>query len=315
MNYQYSAAEWILFFYIYCFIGWCIESTYVSVRKHKFVNRGFMRGPFLPLYGSGAVLMLFVTIPFRDNLIAMFFVGAIAASILEYFTGAAMEAIFKVRYWDYSKNRFNLNGHICLGTSIAWGCLTLALVKVIHTPVEKLVFALPIWVQGTAALLLTAYVAADFGLSFKAALDLKDILIKMEKAKEDLERIQTRLNAMIAFVYPREEENKSSRRDKISEILQDIRKKLEVLQSEAKQGNIEHKKKEPEQFKEELEVLKEKYVAEREKRSLIRDRMDFYKRSILRSHPTLSSPKFKEVLAELKEASEEKKEKKGKKKK
>ena len=69
----------------------------MSCVKKKLVNRGFMRGPFLPLYGSGAVLMLFVTIPFRDNLILMFLSGAIAASILEYFTGVAMESIFKVR--------------------------------------------------------------------------------------------------------------------------------------------------------------------------------------------------------------------------
>ena len=125
MSYEtYTTVDWLMFFYIYCFLGWCFESTYVSIQHKKWINRGFMRGPFLPLYGSGAVIMLFVTIPVRDNVFLTFLFGAVGATILEYFTGAAMEALFKVRYWDYSNNRFNLNGHICLGTTIAWGFLT-----------------------------------------------------------------------------------------------------------------------------------------------------------------------------------------------
>lgn len=305
MAYQYSVTEWLLFFYIYCFFGWCIESTFVSCVKKKLVNRGFMRGPFLPLYGSGAVLMLFVTIPFRDNLILMFLAGAIAASILEYFTGVAMEAIFKVRYWDYSKNKFNLNGHICLGTSLAWGGLTIALVKIIHLPVEKFVLSIPKEIQGIIALVLTIYIAVDFTLSFKAALDIKDILVKMEKAREELERMQKRLNAMIAFRSMREEEKKETRREKISEMLQDVKKKLEQVQLEFDRTDIKDKKNE--KMKQELEELKETYVAEREKRSFMREHLDFYKRGILKAHPTISSVKFKDVLAELKEVSEEKK--------
>ena len=86
MNYNYTLVDWLLFFYIYCFIGWCIESTFVSVKQKKFVNRGFMRGPFLPLYGSGAVLMLYVSIPVRNNLLMTFLSGCIAATVLEYAT-------------------------------------------------------------------------------------------------------------------------------------------------------------------------------------------------------------------------------------
>ena len=110
MDFQYNLAQWLLFFYIYCFFGWCIESAYVSIHKKKFVNRGFMRGPFLPLYGSGAVMMLFVTIPVRDSLVLTYIFGAIGATILEYITGACMEALFKVRYWDYSHKPFNIHG-------------------------------------------------------------------------------------------------------------------------------------------------------------------------------------------------------------
>ena len=138
MTYQYDIIQWLLFFYIYCFFGWCIESAYVSIHKKKFVNRGFMRGPFLPLYGSGAVIMLFVTMPVRDNLALTYLFGAIGATILEYITGACMEALFKVRYWDYSDKPFNIHGYVCLGTTLAWGFLTILMVRFIHEPVEQI---------------------------------------------------------------------------------------------------------------------------------------------------------------------------------
>lgn len=93
----------------------------MSVLKARWVNRGFMRGPFLPIYGSGAIVVLVFTLPFRTNAVRVFFAGMISATILEYFTGVAMEKLFHVRYWDYSNQRFNLNGHICVTSSLAWG--------------------------------------------------------------------------------------------------------------------------------------------------------------------------------------------------
>ena len=73
--YSYTAVQWLFFFYFYCFFGWCFESTVVSVSKKKFVNRGFMRGPFLPLYGSGAIMMLVVSMPFQDNIFMVYIAG------------------------------------------------------------------------------------------------------------------------------------------------------------------------------------------------------------------------------------------------
>ena len=104
---SYTPFQWLVFFYIYSFLGWVFESSYVSLRKRKFVNRGFMKGPFLPIYGSGAVMMLFVSEPFQDNLVLTYFAGVVGATLLELVTGMALEAIFKVRYWDYSNQKFN----------------------------------------------------------------------------------------------------------------------------------------------------------------------------------------------------------------
>ena len=69
---EYDLSQWVLFFFLYSFLGWIWESCYVSVRKHRWVNRGFMHGPMLPLYGSGAMVVLIVTIPVRDNILLVF---------------------------------------------------------------------------------------------------------------------------------------------------------------------------------------------------------------------------------------------------
>ena len=101
---MYTTSQWVMFFYIYCFLGWVWESAYVSVIKHRFVNRGFLKGPFLPLYGSGAICILVVTIPVRGNIPLMFLIGMVSATVLEYVTGVVMERLFRVRYWDTRAN-------------------------------------------------------------------------------------------------------------------------------------------------------------------------------------------------------------------
>ena len=133
----YTAGQWALLFYFYCLCGWVWESCYVSACQRRWVNRGFLHGPLLPIYGSGAIIILFAVIPVEDNLYLVWLFGMIAATALEYATGAAMERLFKVRYWDYSKQKFNLNGHICLTSSIAWGFFSILLVRFIHPPVDR----------------------------------------------------------------------------------------------------------------------------------------------------------------------------------
>lgn len=311
MDFQYNLAQWLLFFYIYCFFGWCIESAYVSIHKKKFVNRGFMRGPFLPLYGSGAVMMLFVTIPVRDSLVLTYIFGAIGATILEYITGACMEALFKVRYWDYSDNPFNIHGYVCLGTTLAWGLLTILMVRFIHEPVEHLILSLNQTLQDVLATVLTIYVTSDMALSFKAALDIRTMLEKMTKVKEEMEKVQGRLDAIIAFAGPRvsQEAERFQVKYRVNEILQDIKTRLDILQP--KDGGSDVNLREvAEQFREEIEQLKNKYIVVRERRSSLRERLGFYKRSMLKSHPSITSRKFADALQELKEIAQEKRKKK-----
>ncbi|MCI8455111.1 MAG: DUF1204 domain-containing protein [Lachnospiraceae bacterium] len=188
--YAYTWYQWLAFFYLYCFLGWVFESCYVSLRKGHFVNRGFLRLPLLPLYGSGAVMMLVVSIPFMKNLVLTWFAGVLGATLLEYVTGYGMELLFKVRYWDYSDQRFNLNGYICLSSSIAWGFLTILMTHGIHRPVERVILSLPPLWSGLLVSLLSAVFLYDAAISTRDALAFGKALEALKRLHQDLDTLQ-----------------------------------------------------------------------------------------------------------------------------
>lgn len=316
--YHYTVIQWLFFFYFYCFVGWCIESTHVSIRTRKLTNRGFMRGPFLPLYGSGAIMMLVVSMPFQDSIVLTYLAGCVGATILEYITGVTMEALFKVRYWDYSNQKFNFQGHICLGTTLAWGLLTILMTEIVHVPVEKLMLSIPGKTLTVVTIVLTIVIAVDFALSFKAAIDLRNILIKMEQVKQELVHIQKSLDAIFAAANAewesrREEwENRKEERNegflaKKEAITEGLSVRIEDLKSsiEGKLTSIKNMVQSkpsgyPESTSEELSELKTKYAVSVEKRKQLGGIRDFFQRDMIRSNPGMTSIKFKEALEELK---------------
>lgn len=204
--YEYTWYQWLTFFFLYCFFGWIFESTYVSLKKRQFVNRGFLRLPMLPLYGTGAVMMLWVSLPVKDNLFLVYVFGVVAATILEYVTGWGMEKLFKMKYWDYSSQRFNVNGYICLSSSIAWGFLTIFLTEVIHRPIERYVLGLPLTVNIICVAVVSALFAADSAESIKAALDLAKVLDAMTNIRAELDDVQVQMALLKAETAQRMEE-------------------------------------------------------------------------------------------------------------
>ena len=146
-------------------------------------------------YGSGAGKL-----PFKAHPVAVYFAGMIAATILEYVTGVLMEALFKVRYWDYSNQKFNFQGHICLTSSLAWGFFSIAMVYWVHKPFEKFVLSIPEAVLSPIVHVVMMLAAADFALSFKTAIELRDVLVKVEAAKKELKLLQKRLEVVEAVI-------------------------------------------------------------------------------------------------------------------
>ena len=233
--YQYSMVQWLLCFYIYCFIGWCWESAYVSAKKQQWINRGFMHGPFLPIYGSGAVMMLVVSAPYQDNLVLTFVSGMIGATLLELVTGILMEALFKVRYWDYSSKKFNYRGYICLGSSLAWGVFTILMTRFVHKPIDTFLNWLPPFAALIAVLALSSYIATDFTISFIGALNLRSLLDEIDRAKEDLAVMQRRLDALVAFADVKPEgksgDEQSAPMQKLDELKSAVNDAMEKLRS------------------------------------------------------------------------------------
>lgn len=114
---------YFMLFFIYAILGWIIETTLVSVEKRKFVNRGFLIGPYCSIYGFGGLAITILLKNYTKDPIVLFLMAVIICGILEYFTSYIMEKIFKARWWDYSAKKYNINGRICLETVVPFGIL------------------------------------------------------------------------------------------------------------------------------------------------------------------------------------------------
>lgn len=320
--YTYPWYHWITFFFIYCFCGWIFESTYVSLKSRRFVNRGFLRLPMLPLYGTGAVMMLWASLPFKDHIVLVYFAGVVAATLLEYVTGYAMERLFKMKYWDYSNQPFNLHGYICLSSSIAWGFLTIFLTEVIHKPIAQLVLNLNPIPEFSMIAIVGALFVSDSIKSTKEALDLGRALESMTKLKAEVEELQLQLALLKAETAQKMaglgemslEDAAQHVADSISDSLEgaaqhmaaslegavqrmsDMREETSQRVSAASRKLKEHRDREYD--------LSQRLTALYEKRRSLSYHMSFYRKDILRRNPTASSRRFAEALKELKEAIE-----------
>ena len=126
--FEYTVLDYIFYFFFYSFIGWFFESCYCSIRPKKWINRGFLRGPICPIYGTGGLVMMICLLPLRHiteslylNELLIFVAGAILCDVVEFMTSYIMEKLFNARWWDYSNKRFNIQGRICLTHTFYWG--------------------------------------------------------------------------------------------------------------------------------------------------------------------------------------------------
>ena len=202
---SYSISQWILFFFYYAFIGWIWECCFVSMkgfyrnRKWKFVNRGFLHGPFIPIYGFVAISILITTVPIRAQGLAVFVVGSLTATIFELVIGPVMEKLFQVKYWDYSELPLNYKGYICLFVSIFWGILSVVLVQIIHVPIADVLMKIPRAVCEICSILLIILFTYDTTISFNEAMELRDLLETLAENNETMKRIERRIDAIVAF--------------------------------------------------------------------------------------------------------------------
>ena len=182
---NYSLNEIFLYFIIYSFLGWLIEVIMIGLLNKKINHRGIMFGPFLGIYGFGAVIILTLIAPFYLNTISLFIFSIMLMTIWEYLVHWILELIFKRKWWDYSLNFLNFQGRVCLFYSLCWGLLSILLVKIIHPIVETSITTLtlfPTAIANVLALFFLIYLVIDIFSSISKAIKLKGFNVKQKKS-------------------------------------------------------------------------------------------------------------------------------------
>ena len=181
-----SIFELCLYFVIYSFLGWCLETVYRSFCEKKIINTGFLYGPFCPIYGTGAIIMLLGLKQFQGKYILIFFIAFFVLSIWEYFVGWIIEKIFKTKYWDYTDHKFNIKGRVCLTNSFFWGILGVVFINFIHPFIEQIMnnFDITILQYVTFTVLIIMFI--DTIISIIKIKNIKSTLQKIEDINKEI---------------------------------------------------------------------------------------------------------------------------------
>lgn len=177
----------VLYLLIYSFIGWCCECIFCSIQQGKLVNRGFLTGPFCPIYGFGALIMIGAAAFLPDHVIIIFLGGMVLTSILEYVTSWGMEKIFHTAWWDYSGEKYNLNGRVCLLNSTLFGIMCIILHFDIHPLVRGLIEPLSKDFKIGFLVAVSMYFCADLAMSIYSALGINIRLDRLQTLRIELE--------------------------------------------------------------------------------------------------------------------------------
>ncbi len=172
---------YFLLFIIYSIFGWIIEIITEYIHNKRLINRGFLIGPYCPIYGYGSVLMILLLDKYLDDPIALFVMAVVICSLLEYFTSYIMEKLFNARWWDYSNNKFNINGRICLETMIPFGVCGVILMYFINPPIVKLLKLIPKIFIIIIAIIIFMLFIIDNVISFKIILGFRNTTFRIEQ--------------------------------------------------------------------------------------------------------------------------------------
>ncbi len=268
-------SQYTLTFVIYAFVGYICEVIYCSIGQRKLVNRGFLYGPWLPIYGFGGLIVNICLMPLKSYPILVFILGMILTSIVEYIGSWGLEKIFSIKLWDYSKHLGNINGRVCLLNSTLFGIMSISLVYLVQPYIDLLLDWIPLTVKYNLSDVLRILFAIDLTMStikmsaFKkaiksAALKAKEIetrareyaqMGKLEAEREfklrmEKENTETRNSFGVQFgrilsAFPNATAHKSDFKDELlrmqnwarerKEAVEEYRENLKALKSEYKE--------------------------------------------------------------------------------
>lgn len=233
---------YFLLFIIYATLGWLIEVIGKLIEKKRFINRGFLIGPYCPIYGFGALAITFLLKKYTDDIVALFVMAILVCGILEYLTSYFMEKIFHARWWDYSTKKFNINGRVCLNTIIPFGLLGCFIMYVSNPFLLKILNALPDLALYILSIALFIIFIIDNVISFNVISTVRTTTKNLYKELDNTEEITKKvkeillsksvLHRRLIHAYP-----------KLETIKEKIKKRTEQLKenTEKIKENIEQK--------------------------------------------------------------------------
>lgn len=178
-------AKYVILFFIYSIFGWLFENICQLIEQHKVSNRGFLIGPYCPIYGTGALLIHILLKRYASDIVVLFIMSIIVCSILEYITSYIMEKTFNARWWDYSDKKFNINGRICLEASIPFGLLGTISLYFINPFIFYLLDKVPNNILTIIAIILSFIIALDFSISLSIISKFKDVAFNLKEDNSD----------------------------------------------------------------------------------------------------------------------------------
>lgn len=228
--FQISYYEILCFFLIYSFFGWCLEVVYQAVEHGKFINRGFLNGPYCPIYGFGVIIVTGALDPIKSNAVVLFFGSVLLTSMLEFITGFVLEKIFHMHWWDYSEEKFNIRGYICLKFSLLWGVACIIVVRIIHPAVSVFVDKFP----ATAGIIIISVymigVASDMIVTVLAIIHFKRRIVLLENISSQMRKLSDKTGEKIFDTV----EEAMNRKEEFDAKSAEFRKKYDELKERYK---------------------------------------------------------------------------------
>ena len=233
---EYSISIYFLYFLIIAICGWIMEVTLQLIQKHKFADRGFLIGPYCPIYGCGALLITFSLTGLETHPVALFSTAVLICGVLEYATSYIMEKIFHARWWDYSDSKYNINGRVCAETLIPFGVLGMVLIYLVNPLIFDNLKIVPENILNIVACVLAGLFAIDNIISFKVISNVRSATTKFDKEnpKDNTEEISKKvrefligksmLNRRLINAFP-----------KLTAILKEQKKKIKQKTDEVKE--------------------------------------------------------------------------------
>ena len=190
--------DYLIYFFIYAFIGWVVEVSYHAVTKGKFINRGFLAGPYCPIYGFGAISVIyFLTDIAEKNKLVLFLGSMFIATLIEFVAGFLLEKIFHERWWDYSDRKLNIGGYVCLEFSVIWGMFCFLLYEAVHPLIRKLVGLVPDAFIKYLGIGLVIIMTLDLIASIVTLIGLNKEFKSIDKISRDIKKVSDKIGVRV----------------------------------------------------------------------------------------------------------------------